>query len=70
MTLTRAKYENLVDQLIQKTLTPVKQCLNDAGLDTKQINEVILVGGMTRMPKVVEIVKQHFGREPFKRIEP
>jgi len=70
MTLTRAKLEGLVDHLVQKTLAPVKTCLKDAGLDTKDVNEVVLVGGMTRMPKVVECVKNYFGREPFKGVNP
>ena len=69
--LTRAKLESLVDDLIQKTVGPVKQALKDAGVTASQINEVILVGGMTRMPKVQEAVKQIFGgKEPHKGVNP
>jgi molecular chaperone DnaK len=70
MKITRAKLEALVDDLIQKTVAPVKQALKDAGLNANQIDEVILVGGMTRMPKVQEVVKQLFGREPHKGVNP
>ncbi len=70
MKITRAKLEALVDDLIQKTIAPVKQALKDAGVSASQINEVILVGGMTRMPKVQEIVKQVFGKEPHKGVNP
>ncbi len=70
MKITRAKLEALVDDLIQKTIAPVKQALKDAGVSANQINEVILVGGMTRMPKVQEIVKQLFGKEPHKGVNP
>jgi molecular chaperone DnaK len=70
MTLTRAKFEGLVDQLVQRTIPPCKTCLKDAGLEVNQVQEVVLVGGMTRMPKVVETVKQYFGREPFKGVNP
>jgi molecular chaperone DnaK len=70
MKITRAKLEALVDDLIQKTVAPVKQCLKDAGLSANQIDEVILVGGMTRMPKVQEAVKQLFGKEPHKGVNP
>jgi molecular chaperone DnaK len=70
MKLTRAKLEALVDDLIQRTVAPVKQALKDAGLAANQIDEVILVGGMTRMPKVQEVVKQLFGREPHKGVNP
>ena len=70
MKLTRAKLESLVGDLIQKTIDPVKACLKDAGITTKEINEVVLVGGMTRMPKVVETVKSFFGREPHKGVNP
>lgn len=69
-TLTRAKLEALVDDLIQKTIEPCRKALKDAGLDKSQINEVILVGGQTRMPKVVETVKEFFGREPHKGVNP
>ncbi|HEY4940936.1 MAG TPA: molecular chaperone DnaK [Rhizomicrobium sp.] len=68
--ITRAKLEALVDDLIQKTIGPVKQALKDAGVTANQIDEVILVGGMTRMPKVQEIVKQLFGKEPHKGVNP
>jgi molecular chaperone DnaK len=70
MKLTRAKFEALVDDLIQKTIDPCRQALKDAGLSAAEINEVVLVGGMTRMPKVQEIVKQLFGREPHKGVNP
>ena len=70
MKITRAKLEALVDDLIQKTIAPVKQALKDAGVCANQINEVILVGGMTRMPKVQEVVKQLFGKEPHKGVNP
>jgi molecular chaperone DnaK len=70
MKITRAKLEALVDDLIQKTLPPVRQALKDAGLSANQIDEVILVGGMTRMPKVQEAVKQVFGKEPHKGVNP
>ncbi len=68
--ITRAKLEALVDDLIQKTVAPVKQALKDAGVTANQIDEVILVGGMTRMPKVQEAVKQLFGKEPHKGVNP
>jgi molecular chaperone DnaK len=70
MKITRAKLEALVDDLIQKTITPVKQALKDAGVSANQIDEVILVGGMTRMPKVQDVVKQLFGKEPHKGVNP
>jgi molecular chaperone DnaK len=70
MKITRAKLEALVDDLIQKTIAPVKQALKDAGVTASQIDEVILVGGMTRMPKVQEVVKQLFGKEPHKGVNP
>ena len=68
--LTRAKLEALVDDLIQKTVEPCRQALKDAGVTAGQINEVVLVGGMTRMPKVIEVVKQFFGKEPHKGVNP
>jgi molecular chaperone DnaK len=68
--LSRAKLEALVDHLIQKTIGPCKAALKDAGLTAGEINEVILVGGMTRMPKVIETVKSFFGREPHKGVNP
>jgi molecular chaperone DnaK len=70
MKITRAKLEALVDDLIQKTVAPVKAALKDAGVSASQIDEVILVGGMTRMPKVQEVVKQLFGKEPHKGVNP
>src|SRR6187397_2394351 len=70
MKLTRAKFEALVDDLVQKTMQPCKQALKDAGISAAQINEVVLVGGMTRMPKVQEVVKQLFGKEPHKGVNP
>jgi molecular chaperone DnaK len=70
MKLTRAKFEALVDDLVQKTMEPCRQALKDAGLSAAEINEVVLVGGMTRMPKVQEVVKQLFGKEPHKGVNP
>jgi molecular chaperone DnaK len=70
MKITRAKLEALVDDLVQRTIAPVKQALKDAGVTASQIDEVILVGGMTRMPKVQEVVKQLFGKEPHKGVNP
>jgi molecular chaperone DnaK len=70
MKLTRAKLESLVDDLIQKTIGPCQSALKDAGLKAAEINEVVLVGGMTRMPKVAETVKTIFGREPHKGVNP
>jgi molecular chaperone DnaK len=70
MKLTRAKFEALVDDLVQKTVEPCRQALKDAGLSAAEINEVVLVGGMSRMPKVQEVVKQLFGKEPHKGVNP
>ena len=70
MKLTRAKLESLVDDLIERTLEPCKKALKDAGLSAGDIDEVVLVGGMTRMPKVAEAVKNLFGREPHKGVNP
>src|SRR6476660_446208 len=70
MKLTRAKLESLVDDLIQKTVGPCQNALKDAGLKAAEMDEVVLVGGMTRMPKVVETVKAFFGREPHKGVNP
>src|ERR1700678_4058531 len=68
--LTRAKFESLVDDLVQKTIEPCLNALKDAGLAAKDISEVVLVGGMTRMPKVQEVVQKIFGREPHKGVNP
>ncbi|ESZ68046.1 molecular chaperone DnaK [Mesorhizobium sp. M0924] len=68
--LTRAKFEQLVDDLVQRTIEPCKAALKDAGLKAGEIDEVVLVGGMTRMPKIQEIVKQFFGKEPHKGVNP
>jgi molecular chaperone DnaK len=70
MTLTRAKMEEIVDSLVQKTLHPVEQALKDAGKKLSEIDEVVLVGGMTRMPKVIETVTKFFGKEPNKSVNP
>jgi molecular chaperone DnaK len=68
--LTRSKLEQLVDELVQRTIGPCKAALKDAGLKASEIDEVILVGGMTRMPKVIETVKSFFGREPHRGVNP
>jgi molecular chaperone DnaK len=68
--LTRAKLEELVDELIERTIEPCKKALKDAGVKASDIEEVVLVGGMTRMPKVQEAVKKFFGREPHKGVNP
>jgi molecular chaperone DnaK len=68
--LTRAKMESLVDSLIQKTIAPVKACLKDAKIEVSKIDEVVMVGGMTRMPKVVATVKEFFGKEPNRGVNP
>jgi molecular chaperone DnaK len=70
MKLTRAKFEQLVDDLLQKTVGPTKQALADAGIELSKIDEVVLVGGSTRIPKVQQIVKELFGREPHKGVNP
>ncbi|AOF89777.1 molecular chaperone DnaK [Sinorhizobium sp. RAC02] len=70
MKLTRAKFEALVDDLIQRTVAPCKAALKDAGVTAAEIDEVVLVGGMSRMPKVQEVVKQLFGKEPHKGVNP
>jgi molecular chaperone DnaK len=70
MTLTRTKFEQLVDDLIKRTLGPTERALKDAGLSPSQIDEVILVGGMTRVPRVQQLVKDVFGREPHKGVNP
>ena len=68
--LTRSKLEALVDDLVKKTIEPCKQAIKDAGVKIGDIDEVILVGGMTRMPKIIEIVKEFFGREPHRGVNP
>ncbi|HEX9742532.1 MAG TPA: molecular chaperone DnaK, partial [Nitrospiraceae bacterium] len=68
--LTRAKLEQLVDDLVQRTVEPCKKALSDAGVTAKDINEVVLVGGMTRMPKVMQVVRDFFGKEPHKGVNP
>jgi molecular chaperone DnaK len=68
--LTRAKFEALVDDLVQRTIAPCKAALKDAGVSASEIDEVVLVGGMSRMPKVQEVVKQLFGKEPHKGVNP
>ena len=70
MKLSRAKLESLVDDLITRTLDPCRAALKDAGVSASDINEVILVGGMTRMPKVIEAVKQFFGKDPARNVNP
>jgi len=70
MKLTRAKFEQLVDDLLQKTVGPTKQALSDAGVDPSKIDEVVLVGGSTRIPRVQQIVKDLFGKEPHKGVNP
>jgi molecular chaperone DnaK len=68
--LTRAKLESMVDDLLQRSLAPCKQCMSDAGLSADKINEVVLVGGQTRMPRIQQLVKELFGREPHKGVNP
>ncbi|MCP9464772.1 MAG: molecular chaperone DnaK [Nitrospira sp.] len=70
MKLTRAKLEQLVDDLIQRTIEPCRKALADAGVSARDINEVVLVGGMTRMPKVIQVVKEFFGKEPHRGVNP
>jgi molecular chaperone DnaK len=70
MKLTRAKFETLVEDLIKKTLEPCKKALKDAGLKASEIDDIVMVGGMTRMPKVMEAVKAFFGKEPHKGVNP
>ncbi|MDZ7601551.1 MAG: molecular chaperone DnaK [Hoeflea sp.] len=70
MKLSRSKFENLVDDFVQRTIAPCKAALKDAGLQSAEIDEVVLVGGMTRMPKIQEVVKQFFGKEPHKGVNP
>ena len=68
--LSRSKFETLVSDLIDRSIEPCKQALKDAGLSAGEINDVILVGGMTRMPKVIEAVKNFFGKEPNRSVNP
>ncbi len=68
--MTRAKLEQLVEDLLQRTMPPLKQALADAGIDPKKIDEVVLVGGSTRMPKVQQMVREFFGKEPHKGVNP
>ncbi len=68
--LTRAKMEQLVDDLIQRTIEPCKKALTDSGVNARDIDEVVLVGGMTRMPKVIQVVRDFFGKEPHKGVNP
>jgi molecular chaperone DnaK len=70
MKLTRSKLEQLVGDLLERSMGPVKQCLKDAGVEPKDIDEVVLVGGMTRMPKIQQMVKDYFGKEPHKGVNP
>ena len=70
LTLTRAKLEQLTGDLVQKTLDPIRRALSDAGLKSSEINEVVLVGGMTRMPAVQDAVKREFGKDPHKGVNP
>ena len=68
--MTRSQYESLVDDLVKRTISPCKKALKDAGLSAGEIGEVVMVGGMTRMPKVIETVKTFFGKEPNKGVNP
>jgi molecular chaperone DnaK len=70
MKLSRAKFESLVEELLQKTVGPTKQALADAGIDRSKVDEVVLVGGSTRIPRVQQIVKELFGKEPHKGVNP
>jgi molecular chaperone DnaK len=70
MKLTRARLEQLVDELLQRSMGPVRQALSDADVDPRKIDEVVLVGGMTRMPKIQRIVQEFFGKEPHKGVNP
>src|SRR6202011_4179401 len=67
---SRAKLEQLVDDLLQRTMEPVKKAMADAGIDPSKIDEVVLVGGSTRMPKVQQLVREYFGKEPHKGVNP
>ncbi len=70
MKLSRSKLEQLVDDLLQRSMGPLKQCLKDAGVEPKDIDEVVLVGGQTRMPKIQQMVKDYFGKDPHKGVNP
>jgi molecular chaperone DnaK len=70
ITLTRSKFENLVNHLIERTKSPCKNCLKDASISAKDVDEVLLVGGMTRVPKVQEVVTEIFGKTPSKGVNP
>jgi molecular chaperone DnaK len=70
MKLSRAKLEQLVDDLLQRSMGPVRQALTDAGVDPSNVDEVVLVGGMTRMPKIQQLVQEFFGKEPHKGVNP
>src|SRR3989442_13524993 len=70
MTLTRAKFEQLVDDLLQRSMAPVRQALADAGLKPSDIDEVVLVGGSTRVPKIQQLVEEYFGKEPHRGVNP
>jgi molecular chaperone DnaK len=70
MKLTRAKLEQLTEDLVERSMAPVRQCLKDAGVTPKDIDEVVLVGGMTRMPKIQQLVREFFGKEPHKGVNP
>lgn len=69
-TLTRAKFEQLIDPFLHKTVRPVELCLKDSGLEKKKIDEILLVGGMTRIPKVQSFVERLFGRRPNRSVNP
>src|SRR5438876_9164025 len=68
--LTRAKLEGMVEDIIQKSVGPCRQCMKDAGVDASKINEVVLVGGQTRMPRIQQLVKELFGKEGHKGVNP
>jgi molecular chaperone DnaK len=70
LTLSRSKFEAISEKLVSRSLGPCKQCVKDAGVELKELNEIVMVGGMTRMPKVLEVVKQFFGKEPFRGVNP
>src|SRR6185436_1040215 len=70
MNLSRAKFEQLIGDIVQRTMGPVRQALSDAGVDPKKIDEVVLVGGSTRIPMVQQVVKDYFGKEPHKGVNP